>query len=341
MGENQNVQLTASEIASLWTAYMNDSMSICFLSYFLETVEDEEIRPIITMALGIITKHLTLLKTIFDEEGLMIPNGFSEQDVHLDAPRLYTDAFMLTYINQMGKVGLLGYSSMISMSARKDIRQYFRNALNDIADLFDSSTDLLLEKGLFVRSPYVPYPQKTDFVDSKSYLSGFSLFNKQRPINTVEISHLYMNIQTNLIGTKLALSFAQVSPKEEVQKFMLTGKDIAKKHIKIFSAKLIDNDVQSPISADISITDSTIPPFSDKLMMFHFALLSAAGIGNYATAAAASQRSDLVLEYERLSLEIAQYTKDGANIMINNKWLEQPPGTLDKEKLAKNKKEGH
>ena len=86
-----------------------------------------------------------------------------------------------------------------------------------------------------------------------------------------------------------------------------------------------------------TITDSTTPPFSDKLIMFHMALLSSAGIGNYATSAAASQRSDLLLNYERLSLEIAQYAKDGADIMIQNEWLEQPPGTMDKEQLAKDK----
>ena len=106
----------------------------------------------------------------------------------------------------------------------------------------------------------------------------------------------------------------------------------------MFAKVLIDNDIQPPISSEVAITDSTTPPFSDKLTMFHMALLSALGLGNYATSAAASQRSDLALNYERLSLEIGQYAKDGADIMIQNGWLEQPPGTLDKEKLT-NKKE--
>ncbi len=71
--------------------------------------------------------------------------------------------------------------------------------------------------------------------------------------------------------------------------------------------------------------------------MFHMALLTSAGLGNYSTAAASSQRNDLMLNYERLSLEIALYAKDGADIMIQNVWLEQPPGTLDKEQLTKTK----
>ncbi|WP_350339534.1 DUF3231 family protein [Cytobacillus horneckiae] len=73
--------------------------------------------------------------------------------------------------------------------------------------------------------------------------------------------------------------------------------------------------------------------------MFHMGMLAAAGTGNYATAAAASQRNDLILNYERLSLEIAQYAKDIANLMIDNEWLEQPPGTMDKEQLIYQKKQ--
>lgn len=68
-------------------------------------------------------------------------------------------------------------------------------------------------------------------------------------------------------------------------------------------------------------------------------LLSAAGTGNYAAAAAASQRSDLAINYERLSFEIAKIAKLGTDIMILNKWLEQPPGTLDREKLVGEKDE--
>ncbi len=122
---------------------------------------------------------------------------------------------------------------------------------------------------------------------------------------------------------------------KEIQEYMIRGKEISQKHIKIFSSTLIDDNIQVPMSSDVCITDSTIPPFSDKLVMFHMALLSTAGAGNYATAASASQRSDLIWNYERLSLEIARFAKAGADIMIKNNWLEQPPGTVDKEQLTK------
>jgi hypothetical protein len=146
-----------------------------------------------------------------------------------------------------------------------------------------------------------------------------------------------MNSISNHIGSKLFLSFAQISPHEQVQNWMLRGRDISRKHMRLFTKLLLDSDIESPISPDVAITDSTTSPFSGKLMMFHMGMLSATGTGNYATAASASQRTDLVINYERLSLEVAQYAKDGADIMIKNKWMEQPPTTLDKEQLVKKK----
>jgi hypothetical protein len=332
------IQLTSAEIASIWTAYMNDSMSKCILVYLLKDVEDEEISSVVQSAYDLASTHLEKLTQLFQEEQLPLPTGFtSKDDVNINAPRLYTDTFMLTYINHMAKVGLLAYSGFISMSARKDIRALFMNGLAETSALYDQSSDVALSKGIFVRPPYIPYPTRTDFVDSKKYISGITILSKQRPLNTIEISHLFMNIQTNIIGSKLAISFAQTSPRKNIQKLMLRGSEISKKHAQIFTKALLDNNIQPPVSSDIAISDSTTPPFSDKLTLFHMSFLSAAGSGNYTTASAASQRSDLVINYQRLALEVAQFAKDGADIMISNEWLEQPPGTVDKQKLARTK----
>ena len=229
------ITLTSSEIASIWTSYLNNSMSIQFLNYFNEMVEDTEIKPIIEMALTLSTTHLEQLTNLFQKENIPIPNAFSESDVNLNAPRLYTDPFMITYLNHMSKAGMLGYSGFLSMCARKDIRTIFKHALLQTSDLFEESTQILLEKGMFIRSPYIDYPKAKDYIDSKSYLSGLNPFSNKRPLNTVELSHLHMNIQNNLIGAKLCISFGQTSPRKEVQKIMLQGKDISEKHIKVFT----------------------------------------------------------------------------------------------------------
>jgi hypothetical protein len=78
--------------------------------------------------------------------------------------------------------------------------------------------------------------------------------------------------------------------------------------------------------------DSTVSPFSDKLMMFHTRVLSLASIANYGTSIAASSRHDLAVTYSRLLMEFGHYGDDGSNIMIQNKWMEQPP----QEKCTRN-----
>ena len=53
------------------------------------------------------------LTTIFKEEQIPVPTGFTyEHDVNLNAPRMYTDIFMLTYLTHMAQIGLVGYSGL-------------------------------------------------------------------------------------------------------------------------------------------------------------------------------------------------------------------------------------
>jgi len=333
----EKAPLTSSEIGSLWTGYMNDSMSKQILGFMLKYIKDSDIKHIIQHAYDLSSTHLEKLITIFKEEQYAIPNGFTEQDVNMNAPWLFTDLFSLTYVNHMSRVGMLTYSGFTAVSYREDICDYFSECLNETNKLYNQSLKIAMLKGVNARHPYIEVPKETDYVDSKKYYSGLNPFASKRPLNAVEISHLYLNTMTNSIGAKLCLAFSQTSPLKEVQDFMIRSKEVSQKHIKVFVDALLNDNIEAPHVPDVAVSNSTTQAFSDKLMMFHMSLLMAAGIGNYATAGAASQRSDLMLNYERLSLEVTRLAKSGADIMIQHNWLEQPPGTKDREKLAKNK----
>lgn len=90
-----------------------------------------------------------------------------EEDVDLTAPRLYSDGFVLNYINQMSKVGLTLYGAAVATSVRNDIKTYYMDCLTKTMELYKRSTDLLLSKGLFIRSPSLPNLEKIEFVKSK------------------------------------------------------------------------------------------------------------------------------------------------------------------------------
>ncbi len=133
----------------------------------------------------------------------------------------------------------------------------------------------------------------------------------------------------------MATAFSQVTESEKVRKYILRGKEISLKQIKVMESYMEMCSLPTPMSIEHEITDSTESPFSDKLIMFHFGLMIYAGIGNYGVAISESQRSDLIVDYTRLTSEIMKYSEDGVNLMIANKWLEQPPLSANRRDLAK------
>ncbi|HLR04103.1 MAG TPA: DUF3231 family protein [Virgibacillus sp.] len=333
-----NTKLTSSEIASLWTAYMDDSMSQCVLGEMQKHIENDGIRETVQLAYDMSANHTKELTTIFDRENYKTPTGFNqEDDVYHDAPWLFSDIFCLSFVNHMSILSLVAYSGALSMSFRPDIRDYFTQCLSEAIELYNQSSDIGLEKGINPRTPHIEVPKEVDFIGSKDYLRGLNPFSEKRPLNAIEISYLYTNILTNAIGSNLSLAFAQTSPNNDVQEFMLHANDLAKKHIQSFVSPLTSEDLQIPKLPDVDISNSTTQTFSDKLVMFHMTEIIAAGIGNYATASATSQRMDLSAKYQKASLQAAKLAKSGADIMIKYNWLEQPPSIKNRQRLARDK----
>ena len=116
---------------------------------------------------------------------------------------------------------------------------------------------------------------------------------------------------------------------------MSRGAEIARKHVNIFSSVLEKENLPVPMHSGEFVTDSTIPPFSDRFMMQHVVVLTGIGIGNYATSMASSLRHDLSVNYTRLIAEAVRYGEDGINIMIENGWFEEPLRTIDRRELGK------
>lgn len=327
-------RLTSSEVATLWSSYLNNSMSICVLQYLSKDIEDTEIKSVLEYALTLSKTNVQITSEILLKEHHPIPVGFTEDDVNLSASRLYSDAVSLYYVKQMSKIALSVYSVALTNAAHFGVRDFLSQAISSSIDLYNKSADILLSKGLFVRTPYVPTPAGPSFVTEQSYLGGFLNIHR-RPLNVIEITHVKANIETNIVGQTILSGFIQVAKSKKVRQYFLRGKEISKKHVELFASILLQDDLPAPMEWDLEVTDSTTAPFSDKLMMYHSTALIASGISNYATASAASLRMDVAAVYVRLMAEIAQYAKDGAVILIDNGWLEEPPQNVDRKALAK------
>lgn len=328
------VRLTSAEITSLWASYINDTAISCKFKFFLTNIEDEEIKPILQRAFDISQGNLNTLTEIFKKEKYPIPYGFKlNEDVVISAPRLYSDIYVLNYLHQSAQIALQGYSINLALSVRGDVYSHYNECISQLTTFLREVKELLLSKGLYIRSPYLPIPDDINFVKRQSFLKGF--FGEKRPLIGTEITNLFANFQRNAFGVATLMGFSQVAQAKEVTEYLLRGKEIAKKHCEVLGSILSESDLPIPMTWDTEVTDSTASTFSDKLMMFYTTSLIALSIGFYGTSMAMSPRKDIGLHYVRLSAEIAKYAEDGAKIMIKNGWLEQPPMAADRDELAK------
>jgi Protein of unknown function (DUF3231) len=326
-------RLTSAEVANLWSQYINDSMAACVISYYLAHVVDKDIREVLEFALGLSHSHLEKVKGFFEEENYPIPVGFTKEDVNLNAPPLFSDIFCLEYMYVMTLHGLTGYAGGVGTSTRADQRRYFIQCNNETMKLYDMIMNVLVHKGLVNRPPNINAPEKVDFVKKQSFLTGW--VGNKRPLNAIEVSGIYFNMQKTIAKLVMEIGFSQVAKSKELREYFKRGETICDRHFDILSAILFESNLPAPRRWDAEVTNSTESPFSDKLLLFHIVTLVSTASGYYGAAFSLSQRRDLAAKYEFLILDITRYAEDGVNILIDNGWLEQPPTFDDRDKLSK------
>jgi len=152
---------------------MSDTMIVCVLKYYINRIDDSETRAILQQTLDLSNQHIQELTNIFNKEKLTIPEGFTDKDVNINAPRLFTDSFYLDYLSFMARVGMHNYTLIINQIARSDIRDYFSKRIIEYLDLYNNSADLRLSKGIFIRAPRVEVTQEVQYVKSQSFITDW------------------------------------------------------------------------------------------------------------------------------------------------------------------------
>lgn len=332
MSDIREIPLTSSEIAGLWKSYMSDTMIVCVLKYYLNQVENNETQAILQQTCDLSMQNIQELTNLFNVEKLPIPNGFTDKDVNVDAPRLFTDAFYLYYLRFMSTVAMHNYTLILNQVARSDIRAFFSKRVKEYIDLYNNSAKLRLSKGIFIRAPRVEVTKEVRYVKSQSFM--LDLLGEKRPLLTTEITHIFSIIFANIAGRAITTGFGQVSIEKKNSGYFFEGKDISSKQISELTSLLTDEGIPIPSTSDSFVTDSTVAPFSEKLMLNHSVVLASSGISSLGMAMADTMRSDLQAKYIKYIAENMKYSKDGADILIENGWLEQPPQSIKHENLV-------
>jgi len=324
--------LTSAEMGKLWATYMGNSMAICVLKYYLNHVDDEEIKNVLQKSFDLSSEFTKTVADVLTEADHPVPFGFAEQDVNVDAPRMFGDQFYLHYLKYVAKAGLSIYGIAIPLVTRPDLREFYNHVLRSTVDLMTEINALMEDKSFLIRPPIIPVPERTEYARKQQYLAGF--IGKIRPLNALEIAHLHDNLENNATSRTVLIAFAQVAETQEAKDYFVRGGELASKHYKIFSDILAKEHLPSPQILNHLVTDTTISPFSDKLMMFHKLDMFSMRIRSYANSMAVSPRHDLAATYARLMLEVGKYAEDGARTMIDFGWMEQPPQAADRAALV-------
>ncbi|MBS4220088.1 DUF3231 family protein [Bacillus sp. FJAT-49711] len=332
MDENK-LKLTSSEIGTLWGEYVNGTATDMVNKYMVSIIEDELIKAIFEEAIITFEKQKKQIVTFMENEGFPVPIGFTDSDLFKDKPRLFTDIFCLNYLHIMTLHGLLGHSTALAVSVRKDLRDFYDSCDNDAKKMYHQTIELLLEKGNFQRDPLF-YPAKNpEYISSQDFTDG--LFGKGRTLSATEIISISLNLKKSIMAKTLSIAFSQVAQTKEVRKFLTDTEKTSDGQIKTLSKILQADNLPVPKSWETEVTISTDSPFSDKLMMYHIGFLFQAAQNYHGAGLASAMRTDLVTAYEGTILQNLMVIKKWYNIMVKNKWLEQPPLAPNRNEIAK------
>ncbi|TCJ02084.1 DUF3231 family protein [Cytobacillus praedii] len=333
--EKENLKLTSSEIGSLWGEYVNGTAVDIVNRYMVSIIEDEQIKAIFEDAIKTFEKQKHQIVTFIENEGFPVPIGFTESDLVKGKQRLFTDILCLNYLHIMTLHGLLGHSTSLAVSVRKDLRDFYDSCDNDAKKMYHQTIELLLEKGSFQRDPLFYPAENPEYISTQDFTNG--LFGTDRPLSATEIISISFNIKKNIMAKTLSIAFGQVTQTKEIRKFLTDSEKIADGQIKSFAKIMQTDNLPVPKSWETEVTTSTDSPFSDKLMLYHTGFLFQAAQAYHGAGLASAMRTDLVATYESTILQNLMVTKKWFNLMVKNKWLEQPPLAPNRKEIAKEK----
>ncbi|MDW4512205.1 DUF3231 family protein [Priestia megaterium] len=333
--DKNKLKLTSSEIGTLWGEYVNGTMTDVVNRYMFSIIEDESIKIVFEDAINTFAKQKKQILAFIENEGFPVPIGFTESDLNKDTKKLFTDIFCLNYLHIMTLHGLLGHTTSLGVSVREDLRHFYDSCDNDAKRMYHQTIELLLEKGNFQRDPYFYPTENPEFISSQDFTDGF--FGKGRRLSAPEIISISFNLKKSIMAKTLSIGFSQVTQSKEVRKFLEDSEKTADGQIQAFSKIMHTDNLPVSMSWETEVTTSTDSPFSDKLMMYHIGFLFQAAQMYHGAGLASAMRTDLVTTYEGIILKNLMVTKKWLNIMVKNKWIEQPPLAPNRKEIAKEK----
>ncbi|MFC0215424.1 DUF3231 family protein [Paenibacillus chartarius] len=332
MRSPDSVPLTASELGYLWTGTAINELSSWYLRVFHAHAADMEIKELLDTALQMTNKTiLEQRKQLLAHDHYAVPQGFAASDALGDGPALFTDRFMLQYLDIAIRLGLVFHSKSLAQAARADVREYFAECVAATIQLVQRIKDTLLRKGMYWRTPALPSEENPEVIHKQSYLNGW--FGDTRPLNSIELANLYDTMELLALIEALCMGFAQTSNSEDVARLFSKGASVVREQFDSMSHALLKSHMPIPPTFQAEVTDSTGSVFSDRLMACHIAGVFGSLITQAGYSLGSVMNHELVKLYMSLISEAGAFTEQITKCLIDHEWLEKVPGAVDREAL--------
>lgn len=153
-------------------------------------------------------------------------------------------------------------------------------------------------------------------------------------MNSIEIGNTFFNLNKAMITKTLINGFKQVSKDKDVRKLLEKSIQTANSHITSFSNLLTKENFHVPKLVEAEITNSTISPFSEKLMLMQTGFFYGVAVTYHNAALISSMRADISALNEKAALNSLWIFNRIGKEMIANQWLEEPPQADDHKSLS-------
>lgn len=327
--------LSTSEVGTLWLTYQEKTLILRMLEYFLEKADDPRAKNITGGLWESLNSYVLEMEQIFQDQGIVKPMGFTKEDVNLKAPKLYDNGFDIMFVRILKEISMGMYTMNMNMSYNNQVMKLYEGLTSTTQRIYMLSTQYLLEKGILSRPPHATMPKKVEFIKSKKYQSGFNPFSKKRVLNQLEVGILHHSIESNNVGLQLITGFAQCAQNPEVKAYFAKGIKLCKEQIKTFEKLLLDSNVLFSANTRSTVTNSTVSPFSDKLMMHCIFLLNGFSLLGSSFGTFFTLRNDINMINTILAKDIYLFGQEGIEIKIKHGWFEEPPQMEDRTQIIK------
>ena len=315
---------TAGEISNLWQFIIANQAHLCLLEYWDHHAEDEDLKRILEQSKKIATQIVDDGLTLYKKAGFAPPIGFSlKSDVTKEVPRLMSDKLVLFVLHVLSEYGIYGYGLTLGKTDYPEVLTFFETCLKNSTDLYRMITEIIHKKGYGHQPVYIPVVKEPEMIEHHSFMSGW--WGDQRQLSGIEIDNLIFSLRGVILAKTMFIIFSQIAKDPKVKKYCRRGKNIAGKRVERFQSFNTAENLPFQATFESEITDSSISPFSDRLIMFQVLSLAQIAIARYGNALSFVVRRDLSSLFGFLIVETGTFLDDGLNLMIEYKWLEQPP----------------